>query len=233
MKAFLSVLSLCFVLATGTAWAGLVGTTNPGDFEDTVDWCQFGCAAGNFATPQPWLSAGGATGLVGLSEPSENFYNFKQGTSWSGNFPDGMGMIYNGSAYGNTPVPIALTFDAANYGAGAWITSNTYGPFTATITLYDADYQELGSYTMDGVMGGPGEGSPLFLGLMDTSAEVWAAEFVAYGGGAFPEPDFAIGLAGIRTSPGGGPGGVPEPATFLLIGPALLAAGLLKKRLSR
>jgi hypothetical protein len=137
-----------------------------------------------------------------------------------------MGLLYNGASYGSTPSSMVVTFDQANYGAGTWIDADFFGDFLATVQLYDINMQPLGSpFTVGGVSGV----SAVFLGITDTAAEVWAAEFVAYGTGSF-EPDFAIGTLSIATSPVNPT--IPEPASFLLIGPALLAAGLLKKRLS-
>jgi hypothetical protein len=39
--------------------------------------------------------------------------------TWAGNFPASMGLVYNGAAFGNTPIGIAATFDSAVYGVGA------------------------------------------------------------------------------------------------------------------
>lgn len=229
MKACLVVMTLCLVLATGTCWASIAGTTSAGDFQDTVDWCQFGCNGVSFPTPQAWTSADGATGLVGLSDTGQSFLNLQEGVSWSGDFQNGMGLIYNAAAFGNTPTGIAITFDEPTYGAGAYIQADYYGSFTATVVLYDIDYQEIGSYTTNGVSA-PNPGTALFIGITDSDLEVYAAQFLAYGIGP-SEPDFAIGTLGIRTI-AGGPGGIPEPASFLLIGPALLGVGMLKRRLS-
>ena len=223
MRAFLSLVSLCLILATGTAWAGLVGTTNAGIFQDTVDWCQFGCAGSSIATPAAWVSLAGATGWVGLVDTGEAFWNLQQGAGWNGNFPSGMGLIYNGVVWGNTPTSIAVVFDQPNYGAGAYIQANWLGSFTATVSLYDSDYLLLGSYSADGTSD-HNAGTALFIGMLDTSPEVYAVEFVVSGAGH--QPDFAVGTLGIEN------GAVPEPASFLLVGPALLALGMLKRRLS-
>jgi hypothetical protein len=230
MKSFLSLLSLCLLLASGSAFAAIADTTSPGDFQDTVDWCQFGCAGAQFATPQSWTSGAGATGQVGLDGTGQGFYNLQQGTSWNGNFPANMGLIYNGSQFENTPTGITVTFDSGAYGAGAYIQSNIWGAYTATVELFDSSFQPIGSYTAGGVAtGGGGPPVALFIGMLDSNPDVYAAEFWAWGTGPV-EPDFSIGTLGIRTEPY--VPGVPEPVTFLLLGPALIGMGMLKRRLS-
>ena len=133
MKRQLLFLTLCFALTAGSSWAGIVGSTNPADFGDPVNWCQFGCTGAQFATPQSWTSVGGQTGSVGLVGTGQGFYNLQQGNSWFGNFAGGMGLVYNGVAFGNTAADIALTFDQAENGVGAFIQADYYGPFTATM----------------------------------------------------------------------------------------------------
>ena len=238
MRIFLSLLSLCLLVASGSAFAAIADTTSPGDFQDTVDWCvNFGCANNYtvFPTPQPFTSTAGATGLVGLEGTGQGFQNWQQGASWYGNMPADMGIIYNGATDGNTPTGITVNFDSGNYGAGAYIQSYFYGPFTATVELFDSSSQPIGSYTTTGTAG-YAPGTALFIGMLDSSPDVYAAEFWAYGVSGLPpggfEPDFGIGTAGIRNTPYTPPG-VPEPVTFLLLGPALIGMGMLKRRLSR
>lgn len=212
MKRQLLFLSLCFALAAGSSWASIVGSTSPGNVVDSVDWCQFGCTGAQLATPQPWTSAGGQTGLVGLFDTAQGFYNLQQGTSWFGNFTSGMGLVYNGGAgdFGNTPTDISVTFDEAQYGVGAYIQADFYGPFAATITLYDASYQLLGSFSANGTSDG-NPGTALFIGASDPINPAWAAQFDVVD--QFGNDDIAIGTVLMST---------PEPESLLLMGSALL-----------
>ena len=222
MKRFV-LLIVCLTLAAGSAWAGVNGTTNPTLFNDSVNWCQYGCSGSQFATPQTFVSNLGNTGSVGLVGTLQGFYNLQQGTSWNGDFNPGMGLIYNGSAFGNTPASIATTFDAGVFGAGAYIQANYWGAFTASIELFDSSYQSLGIYTTGGIASNT-PGTALFIGAFDMSgmADVYAAQFTAYGIGP-NEPDFSIGDARLST--------VPEPSSLLLLGTSALGlVGYVRRR---
>ena len=230
MKKAALLFLLCCALGATYASASIIGTTDPNLFQDQVDWCvQFNnCNNTPFVEPSPsaFTSGGGITGFVGNVGTQQPFEVRQQGVSWGGNFPANMGVLYNGvSTLGNDPSDIAATFDVGVYGAGAYIQANAGGAFTATVTLFDANFQPLGSFSANGVSDG-NVGTALFIGAYDTSADVYAIQFnVKDINGA---DNFAIGTLGLQTS------AVPEPGTLMLLAPSALGlAGVIRRRMNR
>jgi|GEM_PF-623255 len=214
------LVAVMMLLGSGSAWASIIGSTNAGDFTDTVDWCQsgFGCTGQQLATPTAWTSAEAATGLIGLNNTGEGFYNLQQDVSWGGNFFPAMGLIYNGAYFGNNPTEIVATTDQGVFGIGAYIQSNYGGAFTATITLFDSNFDVLGSFSANGLSDNT-LGSALFIGASDTLKDVYAAQFslVDING----NEDFAIGTMGLN---------VPEPSFLLLMISGLLSMAAFARR---
>jgi len=230
MKKNLLLIAVGFCLSASITWGGVIGSTDPTQFTNTVDWCQLDCTNNNgatFPTPTGFSSVLGDSGFVGLDGTGQSFYLMEQGSTFINNFAPGMGLVYNGSFFGNIPTDIALQFNQAEQGFGAYISTNYYGSFTATITLYDVNDVAIGQYTTTGTANGDGDGSALFLGAFDTSADVWGATMVASGIGP-AEPDFAIGEGGFYLPATT----TPEPGTLLLLAPALLGlAAFARKRI--
>jgi len=221
----LALLLLCLSFGLGSVWAS-VGSTNPNDFpNDFVNWCQFGCNGLSYTTPQPWISNNLLAGLVGNTN-AQNWQNLQQGNGWGGNFPAGMGLVYNGvSTLGTGPTSIGIYLDQPVIGIGAWIQADWFGPFTASITLLDSNLLPMFTYNAAGNSTSV-TGTGLFIGAYDGTADIWGAVFNTTATG-FHDQDFAIGTAKI-----GAP--IPEPGTLLLVGPSLLGlAGVVRRRLAR
>jgi hypothetical protein len=214
---------LCLALGIGNAWAGVIGSTNPAQFNNQVDWCaQYGCLNDYtpFTSPQNWTS-GANTGTVGLVG-GQSFYNLQEGTTWSGQFAPGMGLIYNGRLLGNTDADVAVTFNQGLYGAGAYIQADYYGPFTATIDLFDSSNALLGSITETG-NSGYGPGTALFIGAYTSAPDVYGAEFNVVD--QYGLDDVALGTMGLQTTVV-----TPEPVSLVLFSTFLGMAGLVRRR---
>jgi hypothetical protein len=214
---------LCLTIGLGTAWAvPIQGTTNPNAFtQDSINWCQFTCFGAGFVPPQPWVSNGGATGTVDLhNDMGQNFYNFQQGTSWNGNFPVGMGLIYNGFVFGAQPLDIVTTFSSGVSGIGAYIQATTFGPFSATITLLDQNNNPLGSFTANGVSNAV-VGTALFIGASNSTGGVYSAQFDVTDVNG--NVDFAIGTVNFNST-------IPEPSSLLLLGSSALGVACVIRR---
>ena len=224
MKKF-ALLVFCLVLALGIGWgqAGLV--TNPAVInQDYIAWCaNFGCPASPYVpgipSPQPWVSNAGLTGTVGLNGGFQNFSNPLNGVTWAGNFPTGMGLIYNNRLWGNTDAGIVTTFDTGVYAAGAYIQSDYYGPFTAYVTLFDQNSNVIATFSALGTSNGT-LGTALFIGASDT-VPFYAMQFDVVD--HFGINDVAIGTEWVNTT--------PEPGTLVLFGSSVLGlAGCLRRR---
>jgi hypothetical protein len=224
------------------AWANTIqGTTDPNNFnQDSINWCQFNCNLVGFRghfSGAPWVSNDGATGTIAL-KTGPIFYSNKQGppptgVNWVGNFPSGMGVIYNGFALPPfAPAGIRITFDSPVEGVGAYIQGSDFGPFTATITLFGQIGNSLGSFTADGFSCSP------FLGTCKSPKEATALFIGAYGVGPIfgaqfdaidsaNHEDFAIGI--LKS----GPFVVPEPSSLLLFASSALGVGGVIRRRSR
>ena len=185
---------------------------------------EYGCFGDGFVPPQPWVSNGGATGTVSLhNNMGQDFYNFQQSTSWNGNFPADMGLIYNGFVFGGQPVGIVTTFDSGISGVGAYISADVFGPFSTTITLFDQNNNSLGSFTANGVANNT-VGTALFIGASSSTVRVYAAQFdvVDVNG----NDDFAIGTVNFNST-------IPEPSSLLLFGSSALGvAGVIRRRIN-
>ena len=213
LKRQLLFLALCAAFLAGNSSAGVIGPLGPASFNDTVDWCQFGCVPGSplstvvpLASPQTWVSTGGNTGAIALALGGNAFFT-QQGGFWGGNFNSEMGLIYNNACCGGTSDNFLVAFDQAEYGVGAYIQADSPGAFTGTVSLYDASQVLLGSIDLGGVSD-TSPGGAIFVGATSTDP-VWFAQFTVSGttGLAGPEPDFAIGTMSLNaTAPCSGGG---------------------------
>ncbi len=121
---------------------------------------------------------------------------------------------------------MAATFDQGVYGAGAWINAGVVGAFSATVTLFDQNFQPLGSFSANGDTEN-GTGMALFIGAYDSNPDVYAIQFSVKD--IEGQDDFAIGTLGLNTT-----GVVPEPGTLMLLGPSALGlAGVIRRRMNR
>jgi len=220
---------LYLTLGLGITWASPIqGTTNPNLFgQDSIDWCQFGCVGAGETSPQSWKSIDGATGTIGLVNGGfQGFYSFQQGTqlgtTWVGDFPPGMGVIYNGFVFQSQRAGISVTFDSAVEGVGAYIQATNHGPFSATISLFGQNGNPLGTFTANGVSSN-NPGTALFIGAFGTSP-IFAAQFDTTD--AAGTDDFAIGTLKFGTP-------IPEPSSLLLFASSALGVAAVIRRRSR
>jgi len=246
MKRKIWIICAGLTVSAGITWGGILDT-NASDFSNLVDWCAQGANGYSCSNrppdqifnPTAWTAQNGDTGEVGLDfngqASSDAAEVRQQGLTWGvtaglgGDFATGMGLIYNGfSTLGNTRDSIAIGFDQAEQGFGAYFDpAASSGTFTAILTLFDINDVALQSYSVV-VTPSDTPGTAIFLGAYDATANVWGAVFSERSGDATVN-NFAIGEAGIYV-----PVTTPEPVTLLLMGPALLGlAAFGRKRISK
>jgi len=94
---------------------------------------------------------------------------------------------------------------------------------TYTMDVYGAGNTLLGSTNVNS----DSSGDPVFMGVNDTAPEITAVMFTLTG----PTAPHSAALGDLYLVDG--PASIPEPATLLLVGPALLGSLLLKRRAAR
>lgn len=181
---------------------------------DYVDWGVLGPPYTVVSNPFT-VNSNNGLGMTVSKPTSGNFERLNQGLGWSGNFSPGDRLIW--TVY--EPGPLVIVFNTPVFGAGAQIQRNYYGSFTGTISAYDASGSLLGSFNLAGDSNGNGDGSTIFLGVLDTSATIKTLKFDVDNG----TQDFAINQLDLVTQ--GGPV-IPEPGTLVLMSIGGLAVGL-------
>lgn len=185
--------------------------------QDTVNWCQFGCAGAAFTKAQSWGSVNGMdAGTVGLLGGGvQSWVNLQQvspGRKWAekrsfsprnvpqwwGNFPSGMGVIYNGYQFNSIPASIVITLAQPIFGIGAYIQSTVYGGFTGTVTLFDASNNQLGKFSSTGYSSWQAS-PPLFLGAVSSLQNISLVQFDVLD--QYGTEDFAIGQVNFSVNP--------------------------------
>lgn len=103
----------------------------------------------------------------------------------------------------------SITFASAIQGVGAQVQANQFGTFSGFIRAFNAANLLLGSFAVNGMNGGNGNGSAIFAGVISSAVDITRVEFASFGAGA------AINSVSVD---------VPEPSTWLML---LIGLGFL------
>ena len=202
-------------VAVLTVLAGAVQRTTAGEMlvtsatalapNDSIDWGQLGPDSTSLPSSIKVASAGGLAARVSTTDPT-GLVRVDEGGSWTGNFTAGEHLI-NNNQFSFSPLKIA--FASPVTGAGAQIQLDDSGPFTATVEAFSGT-KSLGMFTEDGISTSLEDASAIFIGVLDSSAEITSIIFgidnpPSFGG------DFAVNSLWINAS-----STVPEPSSLLL-----------------
>src|SRR5215469_4876160 len=162
---------------------------------DAIDWGQLGPPGTFVNSPAVVFSLGGTNAaLVGNANLGQ-FRTAQEGANWIGNFDFGENLVWTGNpnfgSGGGGPFVIQLANPVGGIGFG--IQADLYGPFTATVSIYDSTLTFMTTLTFVGVSNGLENGSNLFIGIQDkTAVNIGAIVIDSFSGGSPWDHDFAL-----------------------------------------
>jgi hypothetical protein len=209
------------------------------DPNDVVDWGLWLADFGASTSPLNVTSAGGID--VDAINP-EGFTRLTQDTSYFGDFTSGENILTSSGHVDEFDVQagpfsswIAFQFDTPVFGAGINIQANNFGPYEASIEVFDAFAFSLGLFTGNGISG-VGDGTLLYLGVTSTLAEI-STVIVRLTEYTDPDEDgfFGLGVNQLDIVAAEEAPAVPEPATLslLALGGAALAIARRRRTVSK
>jgi hypothetical protein len=219
-------LAVLMLLATGSARAGVISLWNGSGSNDSTSWAGLGSDGTSIASPFTATSTGGVaitgsfaggTGLTSVSCPAS------PSCSWTGGFAAGDHLVWAfNNATGTGTGALTLSFGAAVLAGGLELQADAPGAFTAQVQAFDG-----GSLLGTESLTSDTAGDPIFIGALDTVAEITSLSFDLTSCAAGCDPhDFAVDTL-LSENPSTTPP-VPEPASVLLFGGALTALGLIR-----
>lgn len=211
--------ALGFILPSQSS-AALVTDRGALSANDFIDWGQLGPDYTLVPTPASVVSNQGLGATV-TNNDGTTVQALTQGSSWLGNFTQGDHLLYP-SGPAST---LNISFSSPVFGAGAQIQQVTgTGYFTADVSVFGAGQVLLESYSETGYSDNAGDGSAIFIGVLDTKADITSIQFSLTAQPAFD--DFAINTLSLTTvTP------TPIPGAVWLLGSGLVGLiGLTRKR---
>lgn len=204
-RLFVGVIFALLMLLAGRAQASsiAVSTRSAINANDFIDWGQLG--------PNGTITFGGLTttvtsnlGLQATASAPDAHGRLQQGTTFFGSFAAGDNLFF---AF---PGPIQITFASPVRGAGAQF-QNGFGSVVVQLSAFDSLNNLLGQFSVTTTTGNNQDNSAVFLGILDSTADI--SRLVIQPSGSV---DINVNTLSLNTR------AVPEPATLLLLGGALI-----------
>ena len=192
----LALIGLLYPVSQASAAPALVTSRAALAGNDFIDWGLFGPTFTTVADPSNINSNNGIITATVSMPSGGDFERRDQSSGWGGNFAGGDHLLWTNGDNG----PMVIAFDKPVNGAGAQIQADMYGPFTATINVYDASNNLIGSFSLNGNSDGGADNSAIFLGVMDTSPTIKRIEYSVVSS-LTPSDDFAVNQLDIIDPP--------------------------------
>ena len=154
-------------------------TTRSGN--DFIDWGQTAASLTTFPTPRCVTSNGGLSAAI--VNPTGKAFADQQGNPWAGNFAPADRLLCSGQLTTTAPITIVFASPVSGVGAqmGSDLISSAAVPFIENMVLFGTSGQILATFTAAGVMDTAADNSAVYIGAVDTSAEIQAVQFFISG----------------------------------------------------
>ena len=211
------------LLRQAHAQTAVYSRTDPqAGFNNYIDWAQIGPDGTQVPNGFSAVSNSNAVHATVTNSNNGDMERFTQklNAAWAGNFAQGDAVLWN---LGNGPM--TFTFDTGVSAAGLQLNSGYYGSYDALLMAYDQNGNFLGQATSSGVMNNDNDNSAAFLGIRNTSANIFKLTYSLTSAPGGTTSNFAVNRLSV-TQDLSGASVTPEAPALLNLTAALLAPGL-------